>query len=311
MTSEIRRFQDSDEDAFHEIQLSGKQLVFLCMATTLVSIVIFLCGVLVGRGVKPGEPVAEAVVTSAAAPAEAPPEMALQDASAKATDGPPVDTPTPEAVKGDAQAAAGTPPLVVSDQAQPAKSEPTKSQGTLPERMPAQSTAAAPTPTSTADPASKVGARGLRGAVNSEVTPAPANVAAGRIPPESGPAQAASTETGLPGAGGAPVAKAEPPDPEPDTVPEAETPPASHASPAGGAMSTIAVQVAALSNKSDAEAVARRLSEKGYSAYVVTPEPGTRAIFKVRVGDYGTAAEAERVSRRLRQEEKFQPWVIR
>ena len=40
------------EDGFHEIQLSGKQLVFLFMATTVVSVVIFLCGVLVGRGVR-------------------------------------------------------------------------------------------------------------------------------------------------------------------------------------------------------------------------------------------------------------------
>ena len=41
------------EDEFHEIQLSGKQLVFLFMATTVVAVVIFLCGVLVGRGVRP------------------------------------------------------------------------------------------------------------------------------------------------------------------------------------------------------------------------------------------------------------------
>jgi cell division septation protein DedD len=43
---------DGTDDGFHEIQLSGKQLVFLFMATTVVSVVIFLCGVLVGRGVK-------------------------------------------------------------------------------------------------------------------------------------------------------------------------------------------------------------------------------------------------------------------
>ena len=43
---------DNTDDAFHEIQLSGKQLVFLFMATTVVSVVIFLCGVLVGRGVR-------------------------------------------------------------------------------------------------------------------------------------------------------------------------------------------------------------------------------------------------------------------
>jgi len=40
------------DDAFHEIQLNGKQLVFLFMAATVVSVVIFLCGVLVGRGVR-------------------------------------------------------------------------------------------------------------------------------------------------------------------------------------------------------------------------------------------------------------------
>jgi cell division septation protein DedD len=43
---------DLGDDGFHEIHLSGKQLVFLFMATTVVSVVIFLCGVLVGRGVQ-------------------------------------------------------------------------------------------------------------------------------------------------------------------------------------------------------------------------------------------------------------------
>lgn len=43
---------DTAEDGFHEIQLSGKQLVFLFMATTVVSVVIFLCGVLVGRNAR-------------------------------------------------------------------------------------------------------------------------------------------------------------------------------------------------------------------------------------------------------------------
>jgi cell division septation protein DedD len=42
----------NSDDGFHEIQLNGKQLVFLFMAATVVSVVIFLCGVLVGRGVR-------------------------------------------------------------------------------------------------------------------------------------------------------------------------------------------------------------------------------------------------------------------
>src|SRR6266508_3270476 len=39
------------DEAFHEIQLNGKQLVFLFMAATVVAVVIFLMGVMVGRGV--------------------------------------------------------------------------------------------------------------------------------------------------------------------------------------------------------------------------------------------------------------------
>jgi cell division protein FtsN len=40
------------DEAFREIHLNGKQLVFLFMAATVVSVVIFLCGVMVGRGVR-------------------------------------------------------------------------------------------------------------------------------------------------------------------------------------------------------------------------------------------------------------------
>jgi cell division septation protein DedD len=46
------------DEGFREIQLNGKQLVFLFMAATVVSVVIFLCGVLVGRGVRSDRPVA-------------------------------------------------------------------------------------------------------------------------------------------------------------------------------------------------------------------------------------------------------------
>jgi cell division septation protein DedD len=43
---------DTTEDGFHEIQLSGKQLVFLFILVTFASVVIFLCGVHVGRGAR-------------------------------------------------------------------------------------------------------------------------------------------------------------------------------------------------------------------------------------------------------------------
>ncbi len=61
------------DDGFHEIHLSGKQLVFLFMATTVVCVAIFLCGVLVGRGVRAerGQEPTEAPVAAAATPAPA------------------------------------------------------------------------------------------------------------------------------------------------------------------------------------------------------------------------------------------------
>ena len=51
------------DEGLHEIQLNGKQLVFLFMASTVVAVVIFLCGVMVGRGVRAQRP-AEAVEAS-------------------------------------------------------------------------------------------------------------------------------------------------------------------------------------------------------------------------------------------------------
>ena len=88
------------DDGFHEIQLNGKQLVFLFMAATVVSVVIFLCGVLVGRGVKTER--AEAPASDSASNAvlpespqiatPAPPPPAAQTAAAEpaATAPPPV-----------------------------------------------------------------------------------------------------------------------------------------------------------------------------------------------------------------------------
>src|SRR5438067_2254659 len=51
------------DEGLHEIQLNGKQLVFLFMASTVVAVVIFLCGVMVGRGVRAQRP-AEAIEAS-------------------------------------------------------------------------------------------------------------------------------------------------------------------------------------------------------------------------------------------------------
>ena len=77
------------EEGFREIQLNGKQLVFLFMAATVVSVVIFLCGVLVGRGVR-----ADRSATAESTPATVAPDPGAAPPPQAATPG--AQTPSPE-----------------------------------------------------------------------------------------------------------------------------------------------------------------------------------------------------------------------
>jgi cell division septation protein DedD len=71
------------------------------------------------------------------------------------------------------------------------------------------------------------------------------------------------------------------------------------------------VQIAALNVRSEADAIAKRLSSKGYAAYVMTPASGTPSVFRVRVGKFITRREAETIAAKLQKEEQFKPWVTR
>ena len=69
----------TQDDGFHEIQLSGKQIVFWFMAFVVIGVVIFLMGVQVGRGVlvQRGSPgVADTAAAAAPADTEPPPPPA-------------------------------------------------------------------------------------------------------------------------------------------------------------------------------------------------------------------------------------------
>jgi cell division septation protein DedD len=72
-----------------------------------------------------------------------------------------------------------------------------------------------------------------------------------------------------------------------------------------------AIQVAALRQRAEADGVARSLATKGYPAYVLNPESGAPAVFRVRVGKFKDRNEAETVAARLQQEEQFKPWIVR
>jgi cell division septation protein DedD len=71
------------------------------------------------------------------------------------------------------------------------------------------------------------------------------------------------------------------------------------------------VQVTALKNRPEADAIAQRLQTRGYKAYVVAPAAGGQVIYKVRVGVNMQRQEADKVMRRLQSEEKFKPWITR
>ena len=219
------------DDGFHEIQLNGKQLVFLFMAATVVSVVIFLCGVLVGRGVRAERAIEQAAELSTAEPAP-------QQAAAPAT-------PTPAGSDPTAAAA----PQAVDD-----LSYFNRLEGSNP--PPEQLKAPAP-PAATAPPAKPAAAQRT-------VTPPPA---------AKEPARAAASSEPQ-GAG-------------------------------------YVVQVAALNIRSEADAIAKRLSAKGYAAYVMTPAAGTPQIYRVRIGKFGLRREAETMATRLEKEEQFKPWVTR
>jgi cell division septation protein DedD len=98
--------------------------------------------------------------------------------------------------------------------------------------------------------------------------------------------------------------------------PVAPAPPAAAPTPAAApaeepAGSGFAVQIAALNVRGEAEAIAKRLSSKGYSAYVLVPSNGTPSVFRVRIGKFPTRHEAETVAAKLKREEQFNPWVTR
>jgi cell division septation protein DedD len=220
----------AQDDAFHEIQLNGKQLVFLFMVATVVSVVIFLCGVFVGRGVR-------------------------TERAATVAD---VSTVTPVT----------TPDVVRSQEAVPAPA------GSDP-------TAAAPPPA--VDELSYFN----------------------RLEKPGQPAEKLKPPTATPPA---------PPPPAPKATPGVQTPSAEPL-PADAALAEpsgagFALQITALRERREAESIAKRLSAKGYAAYVLTPA-GSASVYRVRVGKFKTRREAETMAAKLQKEEQFTPWITR
>lgn len=71
-----------------------------------------------------------------------------------------------------------------------------------------------------------------------------------------------------------------------------------------------AVQVAAMPDVAEADALLLRLTAKGYSAYVLS-KPGPSALHRVRIGPFKTREEAQAAATRLTAEDQFRPWITK
>jgi len=219
------------DEGLHEIQLNGKQLVFLFMASTVVAVVIFLCGVMVGRGVRAQRP-ADAVASVDAA----------TDPTAVVT-----------------QATESAPPPAIPSSAPVASQEtltyPNRLEGHEPPEERLRPTSGTRPGSESRDPGSKA------------------------IERRGGPSGPPETTTEL-------------------------TP----AEPAGNGF---VVQVAAVNDRREADAIAKRLAAKGYPTFVTTPPKGIPKMFRVRIGKYPTRREAEAIAARLEKQDQFKPWITR
>ena len=250
----------TQDDGFHEIQLNGKQLVFLFMAATVVSVVIFSAACSSAAACEPSVGV-KPRRRSLSAPAEPAPQQAASPA-----------TPTPAG--SDPTTAAAAPPAVddlsyfnrlQSDQSAAGEAE-----------------------------GSGASRRGSAGWPNRCCRAAGGATASAAAPP---------TPTTVPRAATPPTEK----EPASDAAPGRDA--ATSGAPAG--TGGYAVQIAALNIRSEADAIAKRLSAKGLCGVRAVPAAGTPQIYRVRIGKFGSRREAETIAAKLEKEEQFKPWVTR
>jgi cell division septation protein DedD len=140
-----------------------------------------------------------------------------------------------------------------------------------------------------------------------------AGAAAGKPARQAAPTTLAAAKTATPAP--PPVTVAAVPRPGATAAP-AKPAPAATVKPVKGPGGPVAVpagnftiQVGAFKDKASADSVVGRLKAKGFAAYVVSPEG--EGLFNVRVGSFAARADAERIQNRLRDEEKFKPFIVK
>jgi len=283
------------DDGFHEIQLGGKQLVFLFMLATVVLVATFLLGVQVGRSVR-GDRALEAATTEALSAAPAPPAASTPSPSQPAaSSGPPSAEPPSPAQEPD-------------DELSYAK----RLQGDNPPAEKLKAPSASDGSSTKTESASKATSAPVK------ATSAPAKATSAPAAPVTAPPKPV-TPAAKPAAT-APKPAATPLNPATaETKPAAATPDPSNAQPAQGTSAPPAsgqpgawvVQLQALKNRAEAVGIAGRLAAKGFPAFVLDPVPGEPVYYRVQVGGYADRPQADQVARQLERDEHFKPYVRR
>ncbi len=270
------------DEGFHEIQLNGKQLVFLFMATTVVLVLTFLFGVIVGRNARAGTTEA-----ASAAPVEVAPDPGVSPVTENAAAPPPVrgaaapmETAAPKASEELSYADRLLHDAAPEEKLKPAASAPPKP--------------AAARSRDTAAPGEPIASREQPAASREKPVVEPAPVVQEPVaakPPAPRPAPATP----------------------PPTPVEAATPVATAASSSDPSGPGFAVQVAAFRDRRDSDTLAKQLIAKGYPAFVMDPVKGApTAMFRVRVGKYKTLKDAQAIMAKLQTAEQFNAaWIAR
>jgi DedD protein len=244
------------DEGVHEIQLNGKQLVFMFMAVTVVAVVIFLCGVMVGRGVRTPR-AAEAPDTSTEAPAD--PTAAVQGST----------TSEPSGTASTTSPGSGAPPtapekLTYADRLASSASPPEtlRSEPIAQTSAPAEPATAPKVPVADAKPASKSARTESKAESKPESKPEPKPESKPGSKAESKSAAAESQDTGTGFVVQVAAVKARA---EADTIAKRLSSkgfPSYVTTPGPGAAHVYRVRVGKYTDRREAETVARRLEKE-------------------------------------------------
>jgi cell division protein FtsN len=259
------------DDGLREFQLRGKHLVSLFMASAVLLVATFLCGVLVGRGVRAQK---EPTMTSASAASGA----AAEDPTAPLV---PLQPTARTASPAPATAPGAPPPQTEEDLSYYGRLEGKSAPPESAKPIANTTTAAAPPQ------------KGAAALPQSPAVPPQNTVATPAQKPGVAPVQ-------KPG-----VAPAQKPAVAPAATPTAT---AGSADPAGPGY---VVKIVAYRDKGQSDALVARLAGKGYAAYVVTVAGKGAPLYSVRVGKFKTREDADAAKRRLEKEEQFKPLITR